>query len=61
MICLTQYLFYEATGQIMKCEGKKCQWYGGDTCWQEAKRKHKKQGLFIADKYCAYETRGEEE
>ena len=32
MICLVQYLYWETTGETMKCKGKECRWYGGGTC-----------------------------
>lgn len=33
MICLIQYLYWEATGQEMRCDGQNCRWYGGATCY----------------------------
>lgn len=33
MICLIQFLFWEATGKIMPCKGDECRWIGGDTCY----------------------------
>ena len=35
MICLIQYLYWEATKKTMECKGKECRWYGGDTCYAE--------------------------
>ena len=38
MICLVQYLFWEATGKVMECKGKECRFYGGDTCHEKEER-----------------------
>ena len=38
IVCLIQYLFWEATKKIMPCKGEECRWYGGATCyaWRKA-------------------------
>ena len=38
MICLLEFLYWEATGKKMDCKGKECRWYGGDTCHEKEKK-----------------------
>ena len=39
MICLIQFLFYEATGKYMSCKGDECRWIGAGTCYAAKKKK----------------------
>ena len=32
MICLIEYIYWEATEKVMECKGKDCRWYGGLDC-----------------------------
>ena len=38
MICIIEFLYWEATGKQMDCKGKECRWYGGDTCHEKEKK-----------------------